>query len=242
MHHTGNTYITSESKMSDIIVGNPYIILLLEHLEIGLEVHEKTIEEICIENKLNCELVLVIANLFNGFDIEPSLEYSSEAINTTIRYLKNSHQYYLLEKYPQIKSYIEEINGLNDNPEIAMIGKFFDKYFSEVTEHLDYENNVVFPYVLKLNELLTNKDCKDVESNYRVNEYREHHDDIEEKLADLNNLLIKYMPLKNDQQVRRKLLLCLFEVEYDLKIHSKIEEVLLIPLVEKMEKLCKKIR
>ena len=31
-----------------------------------------------------------------------------------------------------------------------MLGKFFDKYFKEVTEHLDYENEVVFPYVLNL--------------------------------------------------------------------------------------------
>ena len=242
MHHTDNMYIIPGSKMSDIIIGNPYLILMLEHLDIGLEVHEKTAGQVCAENKINEELFCLIANLFNGYDLLPQTAYSSDIIQTTIVYLKNSHQYYLEEIYPQIKNYIKEINRLNNNPEIAMIGKFFDKYFSEVTEHLDYENNVVFPYVLNLDNLLTNRDCKDIKSDYRVNEYREHHDDIEEKLTDLNNLLIKYMPLKNDQQVRRKLLLCLFELEYDLKIHSQIEEILLIPLVEKMEKLCKKIR
>jgi len=242
MLHSDNMYIIPATKMSDIIVGNPYLILMLEYLEIGLEVHEKTIGQICSENKVSEELFCLIANLFNGHRPLPELKYSSDVIQITIRYLQNSHQYYLQEKYPQIQNYIKEINRLNDNPEVVMIGKFFDKYFSEVTDHLDYENDVVFPYVLKLDKQLANKDCRDVESNYRVNEYREHHDDIEEKLADLNNLLIKYMPLKNDQQVRRKLLFCLFELEYDLKIHSQIEEILLIPLVEKMEKLCKKIR
>ena len=71
---------------------------------------------------------------------------------------------------------------------------------------------------------------------YSVKEYRLHHDDIEEKLNDLKNLLIKYLPQKNDQQIRRKLLFSLFEVEYDLNIHSQIEDTILIPLVEKMEK------
>ena len=70
---------------------------------------------------------------------------------------------------------------------------------------------------------------------YAVAEYQEHHNDIEEKLNDLKSLLIKYLPLKNDQSIRRNLLFRLFELEYDLNIHSQIEELILIPLVSKME-------
>ncbi|MGC8803040.1 MAG: hypothetical protein ACP5PS_04610, partial [Bacteroidales bacterium] len=57
-------------------------------------------------------------------------------------------------------------------------------------------------------------------SEYSVEEYREHHDDIEEKLSDLKNLLIKYLPAREDQQARRRLLTHLFELESDLAIHS----------------------
>lgn len=240
MHHTNKMFIISEMKISDVIIGNPYLILMLEHLGINMEVHEKTIEQICNESNISTELFLTIANLFNGFKPLPIIEYSSNDIQTIIKYLKNSHQYYLEEKYPQIQNYIEKINKINDHAEIFMIGKFFDKYFMEVTEHLDYENDVVFPYVLDLNNLLSHKNPDNTVSSYSVTEYREHHDDIEEKLTDLNNLLIKYLPQKNDQQIRRKLLFCLFELEYDLKIHSQIEETILIPLVEKMEHLSKK--
>lgn len=242
MHHLDNMYIIPEMKISDILVGNPDLILMLEHLEISMEVHEKTVQQICNENNISTELFLTIGNLINGFKPLPMIGYSSDVIHTIIKYLKNCHKYYLDEKYPQIQDYIEKINKLNDNAEILMIGKFFDKYFLEVTEHLDYEDDVVFPYVLGLNKLLTQKKWDNTVSNYRVTEYREHHNDIEEKLTDLNNLLIKYMPQKNDHKIRRKLLLCLFELEYDLKIHSQIEEILLIPLVEKMEFLSKKIK
>jgi regulator of cell morphogenesis and NO signaling len=229
-------------KIADIIPGNPYLLLMLEHLAIDLEVRDKTIEQICGENDINTELFLTIANLFNGFDTPSVSEYSSGNIKTIIRYLENSHQYYLKEKYPQIRLYIEDINKKNNHAEILMLGKFFDKYFSEVAAHLDYENAVVFPYVLNLDNLLTSKDAGNYLSNYSVTEYREHHDDIEEKLNDLKSLLIKYMPQKNDRQERRKLLLCLFELEYDLNIHSRIEESILIPLVEKMEQLAKQKR
>ena len=231
--------VLSEMKTSDIIISNPYLMLMLEHLGINIEVHEKTVKQICNENNIGTELFLTIANLFNGIKPSPKTEYSSNDVQTIINYLENSHQYYLKEKYPQIQDYIKQIYQINNHPEILMIEDFFDKYFIEVTEHLDYENQVVFPYVLNLNNRLTQNDYDDTVSNYSVTEYRVHHNDIEEKLTDLKNLLIKYLPQKGDQQLRRKLLFCLFELEYDLNIHSQIENSIVMPLVEKMEQLAK---
>lgn len=242
MYIPNKIYITEEMKTSDIIISNPYLMLMLEHLEINMEVREKTISSICIENGVSTELFLIIANLFNGFKPSHLNNYSADDIETIIKYLRNCHKYYLGEKYPLIKSFIGTINRLNDHAEILMVGKFFDKYFKEVIEHLDYEDEVVFPYVLGLNELLKGKNPALPSGNYSVVEYREHHNDIEEKLTDLNNLLIKYIPQKNDQQVRRQLLLSLFELEYDLNIHSQIEEAILIPMVEKMEQLASKVK
>jgi regulator of cell morphogenesis and NO signaling len=240
MHSQNRMFIVSEMKIADIILDNPYLLLMLEHLEINLEVREKTIEQICRENNIDTDLFLTIAGLFNGIKASIATDYTSGNIHTIIRYLEKSHQYYLNEKYPQIREYIDEINKKNNHAEILMLGKFFDKYFEEVTEHLDYENEVVFPFVLNLDNRLTGADQGNNISTYSVTEYREHHNDIEEKLNDLKNLLIKYMPQKDDRQIRRKLLLCLFELEFDLNIHSRIEESILIPLVEKMELLAEK--
>jgi regulator of cell morphogenesis and NO signaling len=212
---------------------------MLEHLGIVTEIQEKTVEKICNENKISTDLFLTIANLFNGFKTSSETDYAYNDIQAIIKYLNNSHKYYLEEKYPQIRQYIEEINTLNRHPEIKMIGKFFEKYFMEVTEHLDYEDDVVFPYVLNLNNLIAQNITENNISNYSVTQYREHHNDIEEKLTDLKNLLIKYIPQKEDQQIRRKLILCLLELEYDLNIHAQVEESILIPLVEKMERLAK---
>ena len=235
MQQKNKMFIVSEMKTSDIIINNPYLMLMFEHFGINMEVHEKSVEQICFENNISTGLFLMIANLFNGYKATPIIDYSSNEIQTIVHYLRNSHQYYLEEKYPQIQDYIKQIYQINNHPEILMIEKFFNKYFKEVREHLDYENKVVFPHVLNLDNKLSHKNPEYTLSSYSVTEYREHHNDIEEKLTDLNNLLIKYMPQKGDQQLRRKLLFCLFELEYDLNIHSQIEDSILIPLVEKME-------
>jgi regulator of cell morphogenesis and NO signaling len=127
------------------------------------------------------------------------------------------------------------MNSANDHKEMALVEKFFNEYFSEVREHLNYENTVVFPYVIRLYDQFVDSNHPGHQKKYSVAEYKEHHNDIEEKLDDLKNLLIKYLPLKNDQQIRRELMFSLLELEYDLNIHSQIEDFILIPLVAKME-------
>jgi regulator of cell morphogenesis and NO signaling len=68
-----------------------------------------------------------------------------------------------------------------------------------------------------------------------VIDYREHHDDIQEKLDDVKKLLIEHLPQKADNNLRRKILFALFDLDADLQTHSKIENEILIPQVEQFE-------
>ena len=96
----------------------------------------------------------------------------------------------------------------------------------EVLEHLDYEDNIAFPYFISLMQNNTNEE---VEGRYSSKVYSEHHTDIELKLKDLKNLLLKYVKIDDDLSLRRKLFFTLYELEFDLYIHSLIEETILIP-------------
>ena len=100
-------------------------------------------------------------------------------------------------------------------------------------EHLDYEDNIAFPYFIKL---LDENNANNALDLYSSKEYSEHHTDIELKLHDLKNLLLKYVNVNNDLDLRRKLFFALYELEYDLYIHSLIEETILIPSGIKIEK------
>lgn len=227
--------IIPDMKVSDIIMNNYYLILMLEYFGIELNVQEKKVKEICQENNINVEVFLSFANLFNGVKYIPSNEFTYDDLQTIIGYLNKCHSYYLDEKYPRIQRYIKRIQELNDLPEIKLVDTFFNEYFKEVKTHLDYENNVVFPYITGLFKEIKQQNRSLSGNTYSVTEYKEHHDDIEVKLTDIKNLLIKYLPQKNEQNERRKLLFSLFELEYDLNIHSQIEDSILVPLVEKLE-------
>ncbi len=229
------TQITSDMKMSDVLLSNSYFILMLEHFGINLAVQDKTVKEICVENVINPDIFLTFANLFNGIKYEPKAEYTFDDIKTIIGYLKNCHHYYLDEKCPSLKTNIAKLAKKNSSPETKLLEKFFAEYLSEITTHINYENETVFPYVIKLYRSAVKSKAVSALENYSVTEYKEHHDDIEEKLTDIKNLLIKYLPPKNDRKTRRNILLKLFELEHDLHIHSLIEDSILIPLVQKLE-------
>jgi regulator of cell morphogenesis and NO signaling len=240
MYQTANIFLTPGLKMSEVIINNPYLVIMLENFGISMPLHDKSVLKVCAENKLNTELFLVLANLYNGLSYTPDTPLSFHDTHSMIQFLKNSHQYYLKEIYPNILNVIEKLAEVNTVKEMDLVRKFFLGYFDEVREHLSYEDQVVFPYVLSLANRMLDPAHPAEKSTYSVMEYKEHHNDIEEKLNDLKNLLIKYLPQKDDQVLRRKLLFNLSELEYDLNIHAKIEDLILIPLVTEMENQIKK--
>jgi regulator of cell morphogenesis and NO signaling len=63
MYQTHKTYITPDMKMSDLIVENPKLLLLLEHFEIDFAVKDKSVEQLCSENKIDLSVFLVFGNL-----------------------------------------------------------------------------------------------------------------------------------------------------------------------------------
>jgi regulator of cell morphogenesis and NO signaling len=218
-------------KMADLIIENSKLLLLLEHFEIDFAVKDKTIEQLCTDNKIDLAVFLVFGNLYNGFFPDKNEINALEDISTIIRFLKNSHRFYKHDKYPELKSFLVQLNERQNSEDILMIEKFFNDYFEEVLEHLDYEESIVFPYICRLIE--NGKIAKKL--NFSANEYRDHHSDIETKLTDLKNLLLKHISLKNDFSLRRKFLFSLFELEFDLTVHSLIEDKILLPLVGKIE-------
>jgi regulator of cell morphogenesis and NO signaling len=239
MYQTTSLYLTPRLKVADAVLNSPRLLLLLEYFGIYVPLEEKTIQEVCDENQLNIEVFLTFADLYNGATYTTPIQFPFAEVIPIVRFLKSSHRYYTQEKYPDIKHIIGEMYHSDEKKEMSLVEKFCNEYFRELTQHLDYEDRVAFPYMISLYDHVKEKKKFDAPVTYSVKEYKEHHDDIEEKLNDLKNLLIKYLPQQNDQRKRRRLFFNLYELESDLNVHSKIEDMILIPLIERMEQYLK---
>ncbi len=72
--------------------------------------------------------------------------------------------------------------------------------------------------------------------DYSIDDFEADHDNVEDKLFDLKNILIKYLPLPVDYQLCHAILVELFKLESDLNDHARIEDKVLVPKVKFMEK------
>jgi regulator of cell morphogenesis and NO signaling len=231
MYKAQKSYITPDKKMFDLLNDNFALLLCLQHFDIDFSVDDKTVGEICRNNKISLNAFIVIANLYNGFfPTEKEIEKIDD-ITSVLFYLKNSHSFYLDDKYPVLKYYLGKMKKDHNSKDFQLIEQFFNDYFEEVLEHLKYEDEVAFPYFYSL---LQNNQISHAKS-FSADEYKNHHTDIETKLTDLKNLFLKHIKIKSRLNTKRKFLNTLFGLEFDLKTHSIVEEKILIPLIEKIE-------
>ena len=91
-----------------------------------------------------------------------------------------------------------------------------------------YEEKVAFPYV---RDLLNGKQ----DGKYNISVFSRRHEQIEKKLSDLKNILIKYYP-GSGSYLLNSVLFDLFTTEEDLISHTRIEDKLFIPTVLDYEK------
>jgi len=217
-------------SIASLVLNNPSLLFVIERFGIKLGFQEKTIAEVCEEYQLSASLFSGVCNLYINPTKIAAFEIKAEELGMLINYLRNSHSYYKTEVLPKIAKQIAVITqDNNDEVSFALIKRFFEEYKNEVLKHLDYEENIAFPYALSL------ASGKEQTLGYRINNYKNNHDNIETKLYDLKNLLIKYLPEKEKQIHRRDLLLSLFRFEEDLHIHTLIEDHILVTAVEEIE-------
>lgn len=226
MYHTTKIKVKPFMKMADLIDANPNLLLMLQHFNIDFRVSDQSVSQLCSCYGISENLFVSIANLYNGFGTKEHLPFTRAELLQVIDFLKKSHNFYRSDKYPQISAFIGELQTNNSEKEIRMLKRFFNEYFTEVLDHLDYEDNIAFPYFIAL---LGSEHSVDNQERYSATVYNDHHTDIELKLQDLKNLLLKYVKIEGELELRRRLFAALYELEYDLYIHSLIEESILIP-------------
>ena len=216
-------------KMSSVITRDYTLLQVMSRFGLALGFGDKTVAEVCENSGVDTQTFLDVVNyLADSGTVSPSMIRSLH-IPTLMSYLKNAHTYFLDFKFPNIRRKLIESIDCSANNEIAfLILKFFDAYLEGVRKHMNYENEQVFPYV---EALMENK----LQKNFNIHVFASHHDDIEEKLKELKNIIITYYPTQADNNTFYSVLFDIFTTEQDLGQHNAIENKLFIPAVTQLE-------
>lgn len=219
-------------KMSDLICENYPMVLVMSRFGIDLGFGEKNIKDVCRQNEVDCCTFLTVVN-FLSEEISGTINEINNCLSleSLITYLHNAHDYFLNFRLPHIRRKLTEaITGCPDDI-VFVITKFFDDYAWEVNKHMSYEEKTVFPYVRNL--LNGVKDPK-----YNITIFRKRHDQIEMKIVELKNILLKYYP-GPDNYLLKSVLFDIFATEQDLASHNRVEDYLFVPAILAIEKTIK---
>jgi regulator of cell morphogenesis and NO signaling len=223
-------FYTKEDKLFEMICSDYQLLNIISRFGMNLGFGEKSIEEICEENNIDCNTFLAIIN-FTKNNGENIWHLNEVSLQTLCDYLKQSHSYYLDFLLPTIRrKLIEAIGALPENEVASLILKFYDEYCLEVKKHLKTEDKEIFPYVEKLirGEIIP-------ANNYTEDITALHRRPLDQKLSELKKLIIKYFKSDNNNYLINSVLYDIFLLEEDLISHSKLETKLFLEEIKKLE-------
>jgi len=237
-----HNHFTANTKMADIILNNYLLLPIIGRFGIDLGFGNKTVSEVCAEKSINTFFFLEIINSYNNPEYFTAEELQEYPLMLIIEYLTNTHNYYRKVKIPELEKMVYEIIK-NSNPDNKknnlLIANFFEEYKTELIKHLENEEKTIFPFTIELENTLHNHESLELLIQKIAQSKSAHNNDdhkqLEAKLLDLKNLIIKFLPPVKRKDLIEKLLIELFRLEEDLNDHSRIEDHVLLPKINKLE-------
>lgn len=221
---------SANMKLADMILANYKLLTILSCFNIHLGFGEKSVKEVCKQYDIPVSFFLLVCNVHTYPEYLPGEEeLMSLDIDCLISYLQSSHQYYMSDKIGTIEKNLQDMNCHCEPQHRNVLQTFFNGYKNEVVSHFKYEEETVFPYIRGLMQ-------KNATVNYHINQFEENHTNIEEKLSDLKNIIIKYLPDSCASKEQNDVLFEIFLFEEEINTHTLIEDRILIPFVQEIEK------
>ena len=227
-----NPYLSPKMKMADAINQYHSLLTVLPRLGIPLGFGEKSIEQLCTEQHVSLPLFTLISRVYTQTDYYPSIEELRQCpMNDILQYLQQSHQDYLENKFPHIEQHFNTLLEPMDKKYSTLIVNFYKEFKKEVVKHFQYEEKVVFPY---MRQILSENETDNGEHHHK-SAFQQQHDDIEDTLNDLTNLLLKYIPAEVSSSERVDMLLDMYALSNDIGKHAMMEDRILLPYIQYLE-------
>ena len=214
-----------DDRMCDLVCDRYSVLQVMSRFGIALGFGDKTIAEVCTDNKVDTATFLAVVNLLMNFGNGEELA-EEVSVRALTDYLHNSHGYFLDFRLPAIRRKLIEAVDCSQSDVSFAIMRFFDEYAAEVQRHMAYEEQTVFPYVESL--LAGEKN-----TTYSMEIFRRQHDQVDAKLRELKNIIIKYYPSGSTNELNG-VLFDIFTCERELASHNAVEDEIFIPAVERL--------
>ena len=218
-------------SVSDLIDIDYSLLQVISRMGLSLKYAGLPVAEACRNSGVDPDTFILICNVYSFPDHIPSQEeLAGGDIRNIIDFLHSSHLYYMGRALRVQENSFDKLVAPFNEKQKKVVLKFFNDYRDELDKHFAYEEEVVFPYV----ESLLRGAAGD--SEYSIEQFEEHHENVEEKLEDMKNIVMKYLPGDCSNELKIMVLLSIYHLHDDLRRHTYVENNILVPIVSGFER------
>jgi len=235
------------SRLSDLIHANIGLLPVLNRFNIELGFGDKTVQEICDSKIVNPDFFLEIVNAYHNEHYFPQRSLMQFSSILVVNYLSKTHRYYIEVLMPELDVLLDRMLSFmlkNNMTYIDLIKKFYSDYKRELIVHIENEEKNVFPFIKEIQHAFDkgisyNELPAEIKA-FSIETFEKEHSNLDEKLLDLKNIIIKYLPPDYNSSSCHNFLMKLFILEKDLIDHARIEDKILVPKVLELESVLKR--
>ena len=219
----------SNKKFKRFINDNPTILRLMHLMGFKLGFGDMTVEEVCAANGVSPELFSTICDIYTQENPQIDMEsLRTSDIPVLLSFLRTSHCDYIQNSFKMLHDGVHRMAEHCSAENSAIVNRFFDEYDAEMKRHISFEEDVVFRYV---EDLLDGKH----DSCLSVGMISEMHSNVDEKIDDFKNIVMTYLPPSSTSTEMYLVLIRILQIQEAMRRHTKVEEMLLLPLAELLE-------
>ena len=201
---------------------------------------QKSLNEACAAANLNVSEVL--ASLEKATPEAASADFRAGSLGELIQHIVDTHHNFVKSEVPRLESLISKVCGVHgkNHPELLEVQQVFRGVGGELTMHMMKEENILFPYVGRMEQsLLAGRPAARPpfgSVGNPIHMMMMEHDSAGEALRELRKLTSDYSAPSDACISYETLYRALLDFEADLHQHIHLENNILFPRAIAMEK------
>lgn len=223
--------ITMEtSSLGDIVTNDFRTALVFK--EVGIDFccgGKKTLKEACDEKALDVSAILAKLEQVQLDSASPSQNFKDWDLGFLADYIVNNHHKYVLKTLPELVFYTQKIAKVHGDhhPELNEVSDLFGKINAELTQHLQKEEEVLFPAIKEV--LKSNSATAKATIASEISRMSSEHEFAGGAMDRINELTKGYAIPADACNTYKVSLKLLQQFEDDLHIHVHLENNILYP-------------
>ncbi|MTI31368.1 hypothetical protein [Xanthovirga aplysinae] len=232
--------INPRQSLESLIDQNYILGHAINRYQIPKESHSKSIECLCTRHSIDLNFLLEVLNAFETPKTFSPKRFLSFSFDTLLDYLQRTHIFYQEKRLFEIEQSILQlvIGHQRDNPVVLLLQNFFRNFSVELSEHIQLEEEKLFPYLKSLHDYSTSFEKMEIPFKHQFsiqNFISLHDDEVESSLSLIREKILLQNPETTLSFPYKVLLHQMESFEIDLHLHGLIEDEVLLPKGRELE-------